>query len=48
MPDTCKKVLNVFNIDEKNILFSSIENNNELKPNNLLNSLAILFKKIEK
>ena len=48
MPETCKKVLNVFNIEEKDISISSIENNDSLKPNNSLNNLSILFKKIEK
>ena len=48
MPETCAKVLNVFNIDSKNISISSIENNDLLKCDNILNSLSILFKKIEK
>jgi len=48
MPDTCKKVLNIFNIEEKDISISSIENNDFLKANNSLKNLSILFKKIEK
>ena len=48
MPETCNKVIKVFNIEEKNISISSIENNKYLIPNNILNSLSILFKKIEK
>ena len=48
MPETCNKVIKVFNIEEKNISISSIENNKYLIPNNILNSLSILFKKIKK
>ena len=48
MPDTCNKVLNVFDEDFKNLSISSIENNDSLTINSTLNSLSILFKKIEK
>ena len=48
MPETCKKVLNVFNIDEKDISISSIKNNDSLLINSSLNKLSILFKKIKK
>ena len=48
MPETCKKVLKVFNIEEKDISIPSIENNNFLSINKSLNNLSILFKKIEK
>ena len=48
MPDTCNKVLNVFDEDVKNLSISSIENNDSLTISSKLNSLSILFKKIEK
>ena len=47
MPETSKKVLKVFNIDEKDISISSIENNDSLLINSTLNKLSILFKKIK-
>ncbi len=48
IPDTSEKVLNIFKLDSKNITFSSIENNDFLKPEIKLNKIGILFKKIEK
>ena len=48
MPETAAKVLNTFNIKEKEINILSLNNNEFLKQNNQLNKLDILFKKIEK
>ncbi len=48
MPQTTIKVLNTFNVQEQNIQFSSIENNEFLTKGNTINKLDILFKKIEK
>ena len=48
MPTTSVKVLNTFNINENEIDFSSIKNNEVLESNNKMNKLDILFKKIEK
>ena len=48
MPTTSVKVLNIFNINENKIDFSSIKNNEVLESKNKINKLDILFKKIEK
>ncbi len=48
MPMTSVKVLNTFNINENEIDFSSIKNNEVLESKNKINKLNILFKKIEK
>ena len=48
IPQTSIKVLNAFNIKEKQIDLSSIDDNNILKEHNKINTLDILFKKIEK
>jgi len=48
IPDSAKKVLKIFNIDEKNIELSSIERHDFLKINQKINKISILFKKIEK
>ena len=48
MPQTTIKVLNIFNIKETEINFSSLSMNEILKENNQINKLDILFKKIEK
>ncbi len=48
IPQTSVKVLNTFNIEENEINFSSLRQNEILKENNKLNKLDILFKKIEK
>ena len=48
MPMTSVKVLNTFNINENEIDFSSIKNNEVLESKNKINKLDILFKKIEK
>ena len=48
MPMTSVKVLNTFNINENEIDFSSIKNNEVLESKNKIKKLNILFKKIEK
>ena len=48
MPQTIIKVLNIFNIKENQIDFSSLQNDNFLKEKNKINKLDILFKKIDK
>ena len=48
MPQTSVKVLNVLNIEENKINFSSLNKNEFLKENSKINKLNILFKKIEK
>ncbi len=48
MPQTTIKVLNTFNVQEQNIQFSSIDNNEFLVKGNEIKKLDILFKKIEK
>ena len=48
MPQTTIKVLNIFNIKESEINFSSLSINEILKENNQINKLDILFKKIDK
>ena len=48
IPQSSLKVLNTFNISEKDINFESIKENNYLKTGLKLNKLDILFKKIEK
>ena len=47
IPQTSLKVLNIFGISEKEIDFESIENHKFLKSKNKINSIEILFKKIE-
>jgi len=48
IPGTSKITLNIFNIPESEIDFSSIENHEILKAGNKINKIDILFKKIEK
>ena len=48
MPQTSIKVLNIFNIKEDQIDFSSLKNNEILKKRIKINKLDILFKKILK
>ncbi len=48
MPKTSIKVLNTLNINEEQILFSSLSENEFLKVNTKITKLNILFKKIEK
>ena len=48
IPDSSLKALKIFNINENEIIFSTISNHNYLKLGNKLNSIDILFKKIDK
>jgi len=48
IPGTSKITLNIFNIHENEIDFSSIENHEILKVGSKINKIDILFKKIEK
>ena len=48
MPQTSIKVLNIFNIKENLIDFSSLKNNEILEKEIKINKLDILFKKIDK
>ena len=48
IPNTSLKVLNIFSINENEIKFDSISNNEYLKPKKKILKLDILFKKIEK
>ena len=48
IPDTALKALKIFEINENNINFSSIMNNNFLEQGKKFNKIGILFKKIEK
>ncbi len=48
IPETSLKVLKIFEIKEKDIDFSTINNHDYLKKGNKLNSIDILIKKIEK
>ena len=48
IPDTALKALKIFEINENNINFSSIINNNFLEQGKKFNKIGILFKKIEK
>ncbi|MDC3162533.1 methionine--tRNA ligase [Candidatus Pelagibacter sp.] len=48
MPQTSVKVLNIFNIKENLIDFSSLKNNETLEKEIKINKLDILFKKIDK
>ena len=47
IPASSLRVLNIFNIKEKDIKFESIKNHEELAINNKINKIDILFKKIE-
>ena len=47
IPSSSLKVLNIFNIDEKDIKFDSIKNHEELSINEKIKKIDILFKKIE-
>ena len=46
IPSSSLKALSIFNINEEEISFDSIKNNNFLKPNNKISKIDILFKKI--
>ncbi len=48
IPDSSLKALKIFDINENEIEFSSIENHNFLKPGSRINKPNILFKKFEK
>ena len=48
IPESSLKVLKVFDLNEDNITFESIKNNDFLKTNSNINKINILFKKIEK
>ena len=48
IPESSLKALKIFNIEEKDISFPSIENNEFLIKGNKINKIDILFRKIEK
>ena len=48
IPDSSLKALKIFGINENEIIFSTISNHNYLKLGNKLNTIDILFKKINK
>ena len=48
IPSSSLKVLDVFSINENNINFETVKENNYLQKGLKLNKLDILFKKIEK
>ena len=48
IPHSSIKALKIFNLSEKDIIFSSIEKHDYLKPGNKVNKIDILFKRIEK
>ena len=48
IPQSSLNALKIFGINENEIVFDTLENHNYLKPNNKINKIAILFKKIEK
>ena len=48
IPESSLKALKIFNITEDQINLSSISKHDYLKPNTKINSIDILFKKIEK
>ncbi len=47
IPETSLKILEIFNLKQKDIEFKSIENNESLKVNEKIKKIDILFKKIE-
>jgi methionyl-tRNA synthetase len=48
IPDSSLKALKIFDLEEKDIIFSTIEKNDFLTKGNKINKIDILFKKIEK
>ena len=48
IPQSSLNALKIFNITEKDIQFSTLENHNYLTPENTINKIDILFKKIDK
>ena len=48
IPQSSINALKIFEIKEKDIRFSTIDNHNYLKSNTNINNIDILFKKVEK
>ncbi len=48
IPQSCIKALKIFNLQEKDVIFQSIGNNEFLKKGSAINKIDILFNKIEK
>ena len=48
IPQSSLKALKIFNLDEKDVIFQSIGNNEFLKKGSAINKIDILFNKIEK
>ena len=48
IPHSSLKALKIFNLTEKDVIFSSITKHDYLKPGNQINKIDILFKRIEK
>ncbi len=48
IPNSSLKALKIFNISEKDISFSSLDNHRYLKSGNKINKIEILFNKVEK
>ncbi len=48
IPQSSLNALKIFNINENEIKFDTLDNNNYLKPGNNINKIDILFKKVEK
>jgi methionyl-tRNA synthetase len=48
IPDTSIRALKIFDLNEADIIFSSIKNHEYLKPGKKINKIGILFKKVEK
>jgi methionyl-tRNA synthetase len=48
IPQSCLNALKIFNINEKDIKFSTLENHNYLTADKSINKIDILFKKIDK
>jgi len=48
IPETSLKVLGVFNLKQNDLKFDSIKDHENLKPNDKIKKIDILFKKIEK
>ena len=48
IPSSSLNALKIFNINENDIKFSSLENHKFLKSNNIINKIDILFKKVDR
>ena len=48
IPQSCLKTLNIFGLDEKDISFESIKDNDFLQKGRSINKIDILFNKIKK